>query len=177
MKYHGYITPERAWWDLTHYDLTIVVDPATKSISGVNTMSYTVLAEKSLAERNLPNKTTSASKRLQIELQAPMQLTKVEQNGKALAVDKVGYSYFITLKETQVTGEEYQLTLHFSGVPHEALKAPWDGGITWSKDDNGIDFIASSCQGLGASIWWPNKDHAYDEPDKGMLISVEVPEH
>ena len=67
--------------------------------------------------------------------------------------------------------------MHFSGVPHEAIRAPWDGGITWNKDDNGNDFIASSCQGLGASIWWPNKDHAYDEPNNGVMISVEVPEH
>ena len=178
----GTITPERAWWDLTHYNLTIVVDPATKSISGVNTMSYIVLTEKALTEKTLtekvlPEQKPSAKKRLQIELQAPMQLTKVEQNGKELSVEKSGYSYFIILEEAQVAGEEYQLTMHFSGVPHEAINAPWDGGITWKKDDNGIDFIATSCQGLGASIWWPNKDHAYDEPDKGVFISVEVPEH
>ncbi len=160
--FRGTITPERAWWDLSHYHLDITVDPQNKSISGTNTMKYKVLTEQ---------------KRLQIELQAPMQLNKVEQNGKILAVEKLGYSYFITLSEPQEIGKEYQLTMHFSGVPKEAVKAPWDGGITWSKDANGHDFIASSCQGLGASIWWPNKDHAYDEPDQGALLSVEVPEH
>ena len=122
-------------------------------------------------------KVLSEQKRLQIELQAPMQLTKVEQNGKTLAVEQLGYSYFITLGSEQEIGKEYQLTMHFSGVPHEAIRAPWDGGITWTKDDNGKDFIASTCQGVGASIWWPNKDHAYDEPNNGALISVEVPEH
>ena len=160
--FRGTITPERAWWDLTHYHLDIAVDPETKSIAGTNTMKYKVLSEQ---------------KRLQIELQAPMQLTKVEQNGKTLAVEQLGYSYFITLGSEQEIGKEYQLTMHFSGVPHEAIRAPWDGGITWTKDDNGKDFIASTCQGVGASIWWPNKDHAYDEPNNGALISVEVPEH
>lgn len=160
--FRGTITPERAWWDLSHYELAISVDPLNKSISGTNTMKYTVLSEK---------------KRLQIELQAPMQLTKVEQNGTLLAVEQLGYSYFISINQAQEVGKEYQLTMHFSGMPHEAIRAPWDGGITWSKDDNGNDFIASSCQGLGASIWWPNKDHAYDEPDQGAMISVEVPEH
>jgi aminopeptidase N len=160
--FRGTITPERAWWDLTHYHLDIKVDTKTKSISGTNTMKYKVLSEK---------------KRLQIELQAPMQLTKVEQNGKTLKVEQLGYSYFINTIETQAIGTEYELIMHFSGIPHEAIKAPWDGGITWSVDDNGNDFIASSCQGLGASIWWPNKDHAYDEPNDGALISVEVPEH
>ena len=160
--FRGTITPERAWWDLTHYNLDIAVDPESKSIAGTNTMKYKVLSE---------------SKRLQIELQPPMQLTKVEQNGKVLSVEQLGYSYFIKLEAEQEIGQEYQLTMHFSGIPHEALRAPWDGGITWAKDDNGKDFIASTCQGLGASIWWPNKDHAYDEPNNGALISVEVPEH
>lgn len=160
--FRGTITPERAWWDLTHYNLDIAVDPESKSIAGTNTMKYKVLSE---------------SKRLQIELQPPMQLTKVEQNGKVLSVEQLGYSYFIKLETEQEIGQEYQLTMHFSGIPHEALRAPWDGGITWAKDDNGKDFIASTCQGLGASIWWPNKDHAYDEPNNGALISVEVPEH
>jgi aminopeptidase N len=160
--FRGTITPERAWWDLKHYHLDIKVDPSTKSISGTNTMKYKVLSKQ---------------KRLQIELQPPMQLTKVEQNSKVLNVEQLGYSYFIELEAEQEIGQEYQLTMHFSGIPHEAIRAPWDGGITWAQDDNGNDFIASSCQGLGASIWWPNKDHAYDEPNSGALISVEVPEH
>lgn len=158
----GSVTPERAWWDLSHYHLAINVDPKTKTISGTNTMKYRVL---------------SAKNRLQIELQAPMQLTKVLQNGKALTVEKDGYSYFISTIEKQVIGSEQSIVMYFSGVPTAAKRAPWDGGITWAKDENGIDFIASSNQGIGASIWWPNKDHGYDEPDNGLLMSVEVPEH
>lgn len=158
----GSITPERAWWDLGHYHLDIKVDPKQRTISGKNTMKYRVLAEKD---------------RLQIELQAPMKLDKVLQSGKVLSVEKDGYSYFISLQEEHVIGSEHEITMYFSGQPQVAIRAPWDGGITWTKDENGIDFIASSNQGVGASIWWPNKDHAYDEPDNGTLISVEVPEH
>ena len=54
------------------------------------------------------------------------------------------------------------------------IRDRWDGGLTWSKDDNGNSFIATTCQGDGASLWWPCKDHMYDEPDS-MLISVNVP--
>ncbi len=158
----GSITPERAWWDLSHYTLDIHVDPQTRTIAGTNTMSYRVLAD---------------SKDLQVELQAPMQITKVEQNGKALSFRQDGYSYFITPSAKQAIGSEQSIVMHFSGAPTVAKRAPWDGGITWSKDDNGIDFIASSNQGIGASIWWPNKDHGYDEPDNGVDINVEVPEH
>ena len=119
----------------------------------------------------------SKQTRLQIELQAPMQLDKVLQNNQPLRVEQDGYSYFISPKATQEIGSSHRLTMYFSGQPTAAKRAPWDGGITWTKDDNGVDFIASANQGIGASIWWPNKDHGYDEPDNGVLISVEVPEH
>jgi len=158
----GSITPERAWWDLTHYALSVAVDPTKKTINGSNVMRYTVLSE---------------GKRLQVELQPPMQLHKVTQDGIELNVEQDGYSYFVTPTKPHTIGEQYQVTMHFGGTPHVAVKPPWDGGITWQQDSNGLPFIASSNQGLGASIWWPNKDHPYDEPDNGTLISVEVPEH
>jgi len=158
----GSITPERAWWDLRHYHLSVNVDPAKKTINGTNVMKYVVLSE---------------SKRLQVELQAPMILDKVTQDGQTLVVEQDGYSYFIKLTKPHIIGREYQLTMHFGGAPQVAKNPPWDGGITWQEDSNGLPFIASSNQGNGASIWWPNKDHPYDEPNDGALISVEVPEH
>jgi len=161
-RLRGEITPERAWWDLLHYHIDLVVDPKTRRFSGSTTMKYKVLTQQ---------------KRLQVELQKPLVLDKIMQNGKELAVEKNGYSYFISAEKGQKIGDEYELVMYFSGAPQVAKRAPWDGGITWTKDSNGIDFIASTSQGLGASIWWPNKDHAYDEPDNGVSISVEVPEH
>src|SRR5690606_7688210 len=68
-------------------------------------------------------------------------------------------------------------TVYYSGHPHIAKNAPWDGGIVFTQDQNGNPFIASACQGIGARIWWPNKDHPYDEPNQGMDISVKVPEN
>ncbi|WP_339754514.1 M1 family metallopeptidase [Algoriphagus aquimarinus] len=158
----GTITPERAWWDLQYYHLEVTVDPETKSLSGKNTVRYKVLED---------------SKRMQIDLQAPMQLSKAEQDGVELEIEHDGNAHFITLKSTQKIGEEKAVVLTFSGTPVEAVRPPWDGGLTWNKDSNGLPFIANSNQGLGASIWWPNKDHMYDEPDQGVLISVTVPEN
>ncbi|MDO6426042.1 M1 family metallopeptidase [Thalassotalea sp. 1_MG-2023] len=158
----GSITPERQWWDLSHYHLAIEVDPSTRTIAGTNTVSYRVIGN---------------TDRLQIELQPPMKLTKATQKGQVLNIDQDGYSYFIHTLNNSPIGSEQQVVLHFSGKPQVAKRAPWDGGITWKKDSNGIDFIASSNQGIGASIWWPNKDHGYDEPDRGIKMSVEVPEH
>ncbi|WP_055437596.1 M1 family metallopeptidase [Lacinutrix algicola] len=155
----GSITPEREWWDLTYYHLDIKVNPDNKTISGTNTIQYTVLK---------PNQV------LQIDLQEPLELTKVTQNGKALEIKHDGNAHFVTLKDQQNIGETNSVIAHYQGKPREAVRAPWDGGISWKKDNNGNHFVASSCQGLGASVWWPNKDHMYDEVDS-MLISVNVP--
>ncbi|MBA6151250.1 M1 family metallopeptidase [Gelidibacter maritimus] len=155
----GSITSERVWWDLTYYHLDISVDPSTKSIKGKNSVHYKVLEPNSV---------------LQIDLQAPLNITKVTQNGEELSVDHQGNAHFITLKSDQKKGSLQSLDVYYEGQPKEAIRAPWDGGFSWKKDDNGNDFIATSCQGLGASVWWPNKDHMYDEVDS-MLISVRVP--
>jgi len=76
-----------------------------------------------------------------------------------------GNAHFIKLKKKQVLGEFNEVKITYSGQPREAVRAPWDGGFSWKQDKNGNPFVATSCQGLGASVWWPNKDHTYDEVD------------
>lgn len=154
----GSITPEREWWDLSYYHLDIKVNPEQKTISGKNTIQYKVLKPYQV---------------MQIDLQQPLMLTKVTQNGKTLAIKHDGNAHFVTLLDNQTIGDTNSVIAFYEGKPREAVRAPWDGGISWKKDNNGNHFVASSCQGLGASVWWPNKDHMYDEVDS-MLISVNV---
>ncbi len=155
----GSIGPERVWWDLTHYHLDIEVNPGDSTISGSNTISYDVLEENNV---------------LQIDLQSPLKINRVVQNGLQLNISSDGNAHFIHLDEPQIPGHRNELTVYYSGKPHVAIRAPWDGGISWKYDHNGNPFVASSCQGIGASIWWPCKDHMYDEPDS-MMISVTTP--
>jgi len=155
----GSITKERIWWDLNYYHLDIQVFPTTKSIKGKNTIKYKVLSPYQV---------------MQIDLQAPLKITRVTQNGKDLKVIHEGNAHFIQLVKKQKLGAKNTLVVYYEGPPKEAVNAPWDGGFSWKKDDNGNDFIATSCQGLGASVWWPNKDHMYDEAES-MDISVRVP--
>ena len=155
----GSVTPERAWWDLTYYHLDIAVDLDNKFIKGSNTIEYKVLE---------PNK------KLQVDLQSPLKITKVEQNGKELTFSSEGSAHFINLIDKQRKGKINSVKVYYEGNPKEAVRAPWDGGLSWTRDSNGKHFAATSCQGIGASIWWPNKDHMYDEVDS-MLISVNVP--
>jgi len=157
----GKITDERAWWNLTHYDLDFELDIENKFIKGSNTITYTVLEPK---------------KAMQIDLQEPLKITKVVQAGESLSFAREGNAYFIQLKENQLVGSSKKIEVYYEGNPKEAPRAPWDGGFSWEKDANGKPFVFTSCQGEGASLWWPNKDHMYDEPDNGMTIRVTVPE-
>jgi aminopeptidase N len=158
----GSITPERVWWDLQHYNLDFTVTPENKSISGSNTIRYTVLSKNQL---------------MQIDLQPPMAITSATQNGKELEFIRDGNVYYITLQKKQKVGKTYEIKIDFEGSPKISNNPPWDDGFTWRKDKNGNDFIATSCQGGGASIWWPCKDHMYDEPDQGLTMGITAPKH
>ncbi|MCM4152262.1 M1 family peptidase [Arenibacter sp. N53] len=155
----GSITPERSWWDLNFYHLDVKVQPDEKFISGSNLIRYTVLEEKQL---------------LQIDLQPPLIIEKAIQDGETLKIASNGNAHFIALQKPQLKGDINEVMVYYSGHPKEAVRAPWDGGFSWKKDNNGKHFVATSCQGLGASVWWPNKDHMYDEVDS-MAISITTP--
>ena len=157
----GSITPERAWWDLNHYDLQVTVDPENQSISGSNRISFTAIESDYI---------------VQVDLQEPLSIENITQDGKELLFFSEGPAHFVKLQDTLNMGESTSITVHYAGKPHVAVRPPWDGGITWQEDDNGLPLIASSCQGIGASIWWPNKDHMYDEVDS-MDITLTVPDH
>jgi aminopeptidase N len=155
----GSITPERAWWDLKHYDLTVNIDPVNKSIKGSNKITYEVLADATV---------------LQIDLQEPLQITSITQGGERLTFRREGAVHWVNLIKKQEVGKVEEIRIHYEGIPKEAIRPPWDGGITWQKDSKGLPFVASSNQGIGSSIWWPLKDHPADEVDS-LDMHVTVP--
>ena len=156
----GSITPERAWWDVSYYHLAIEVKPDTREIIGSNRVYYKVLEPDHI---------------LQIDLQYPLKITKALQDGDSLSIRSEGNAHFISLTKPQLVDNMESIKIFYEGKPKIAKRPPWDGGLTWQRDANGMDFIATSCQGIGASVWWPNKDHMYDEVDS-MLMSIEVPQ-
>ena len=157
----GSITPERAWWDLKYYELDVDVDIDNKYFKGKNTILFQAIEDGQV---------------MQIDLQAPMRITTVLQSDLATKVTKDGDdTYLIELAEPQKKGQLSAITIYFEGKPQIAPNAPWDGGVTWSQDINGKPFAATANQGVGASIWWPCKDHMADEVDS-LKITVTVPD-
>jgi len=157
----GTVTKERIWWDLSYYHLSVNVNPSDSTLKGQNTIRYKVL---------------SPFQRMQIDLQEPMQIIKVSQDGRTLDFSRDGNAYFIDLVKVQAAGDFNEINIDFKGKPKVSVRPPWSGGLSWKKDSNNNPLIVTTCQGDGASLWWPCKDHQYDEPDS-VLITVTVPEN
>ena len=160
-RLRGSISPERAWWDLQHYHLTFEIFPEAQTLQGTNEITFTVLEPKT---------------RMQIDLQEPLRIDKVEFGEQLLNFRREGSVYWIDFETAPERESRQTIKIHYGGKPLVSENPPWSGGISWQKDETGKHFIASSCQGIGASIWWPSKDHGYDEPDDGVKLSITVPE-
>lgn len=160
----GSITPERAWWNLQHYDIQVRPNLVNKTIEGSVKIQFKIIRQ---------------GKRMQIDLQQPLLIDSVFYLGKKrqlLNYTREANVAMINMPFGMKANTGGLVQIYYHGVPREAIRAPWDGGISWTKDELGNPFVATSCQGLGASVWWPCKDHQYDEPEKGVTISVRVPD-
>ncbi len=154
----GSITNERKWWDLKHYNLNYEVNLIDSTFKGSNIITYKVL---------------SVGNTMQIDLQTPMKITAIKQDNLNLTFKKDGSAYFVKLIKNQAIGSTQKVQIFYEGKPKVSVNPPWSGGVTWSKDKDGNSFLATTCQGDGASLWWPCKDHMYDEPDS-MLMQITV---
>lgn len=159
---NGSITPERIWWDIQHYDLTLKPDYLRKSITGKNEIEYNVIHSKH-------------SDLMQIDLVSPLKIDSVFQKGKKIAYTQNQNIWYLKLPKNQ-SGKGNKVLLYYSGKPTESIKPPWDGGFAWAKDSLGRPWISVACQYKGASLWYPCKNTMYDEPDKGASISISVPD-
>ncbi len=152
--------PERAWWDVEFYDLHTTVSPADSSIRGWNAITYQVLRP---------------SGEMQIDLQVPLEADSMVQDGRKLTYRRDGNAFFVALTTAQQRGSERTVTVYYHGKPRAAKNPPWDGGYIWRRDSLGNRWIATANEGLGASVWWPNKDYLGDEPDS-QRIAITVPD-
>lgn len=155
----GQLTPLRTCYDINYYHLDIKLDIENKYISGSNLFKFNAVTD---------------FETLQFDLFDNLSVDKIEYHGQQLSFTREYNAVFVTFPKTIAKGTTDSFKVYYSGHPIQATRAPWDGGFDWKKDSNGKPFVATAVQGLGASAWWPTKDHQSDEPDS-MLISVAVP--
>ena len=156
----SYNTPQRSWWDVTFYDLHVAINPPDSSIKGYTGITYRVV---------------KPAQELQVDLMVPLVVDSMLQDGKVLKHRRDGNAFFVTLVSPQRAGASKTLTVYYHGKPQPAKRPPWDGGYSWGVDSLRNPWIVSTDEGMGASVWWPNKDTEADEPDS-MRIVTTVPD-
>ncbi|WP_270088069.1 M1 family metallopeptidase [Sphingobacterium sp. SYP-B4668] len=156
----GQLSPLRTCYDVTYYHLDVAVDLHGKSITGSNLFTFKAVKNFQV---------------LQFDLFDNLKIEKILYRGIEIPYTREFNAVYPKFPNMILAGSIDSFQVFYSGIPIAAKKAPWDGGFDWKKDQNGKAWVATACQGLGASSWWPNKDHLSDEVDS-MLISVTVPE-
>ncbi len=165
----GTYGPARDWWDVLKYDLHVKFNIVDSTIIGHNIIEFKIIKKGTI---------------MQIDLQEPMILDGYQlESGNPSASElllksfrKDGNVYFIDVPDTYSrlnSKTKIYLTIFYHGKPRIARRPPWDGGLIWQKSKDGSPWVSVACQGLGASVWYPCKDHQADEPDSAeMHITV-----
>ncbi|MGF1924344.1 MAG: M1 family metallopeptidase [Bacteroidia bacterium] len=160
----GTLTAERVWWDVQRYELAVEPNFLDKTISGSNEIAYKVV------------KPNSGQIKMQIDLQEPLVIDSVLYNGTRLLKFEKRESVWLITVPAQKLSALNKVKIYYNGKVHQAKRAPWDGGFIFGVDSLRRPYMTVACQGLGASIWYPNKDHQSDEPNKGASLTMTVPD-
>ncbi|MBY0245238.1 MAG: M1 family metallopeptidase [Sphingobacteriaceae bacterium] len=155
----GMLTPLRTCYDINYYHLDVKIDLENKGVSGSNTFEFTA---------------TQDFTKLQFDLFANLEIDKILYKGKKIPFTREFGAVFVTFPKAIRQHTKDKFTVFYHGLPQIANNPPWDGGFIFKKDKAGNPFVSVACQGLGASVWWPTKDHQSDEVDS-MLVSITVP--
>jgi len=165
----GTLNPNRSWWDVQKYIITVTPDFEKRSISGGVGITYKRVAEPAAY--------------LQLDLQQPMQIDSIwRMDDKGTVLERIPGSSILRegnawlVDARRMTAAEGTLMVYFHGIPRPALNPPWDGGWIWKKDKQNRPWMSVACQGLGASVWYPCKDHQSDEPDRGATLLISAPD-
>lgn len=155
----GELRPERTCFDVLYYNLNIRINPRAKRIGGYNEITFRALSE---------------SNRIQLDLFPELTITSIEWGNQLLPFTREFNAVFITFPTPFIKSGVYTIKVNYSGKPHKAANPPWDGGFVWKRDRKRNWWCGVACEHLGASSWWPNKDHPSDEPDS-MTLNFTVP--
>lgn len=155
----GALNPDRACFDVYYYDLHLNIDIQNKSLQGVNDIYF---------------KTLSTTKKIQLDLFSNLIIDSIVFNNQKLSFTRDSNAFFIRFPSTLQVNSIHKLSVYYEGNPIIAKKAPWDGGWVFTTDSLHRPWVGVACEGIGASLWWPLKDHLSDEPDS-MRLHYTVP--
>jgi len=155
----GYLNENRSSYRVSFYDINIDFDLENKSING-----FVTIKAESLNDL----------RKLQIDLAENLNISRISYKDIDLDFSREYDAVLIDFPDDIKKGAIFEFTVFYNGIPQGADNPPWAGGFTWSKDKEERDWIAVSCEGEGARIWWPNKDHITAEGDS-VRMAYTVP--
>jgi aminopeptidase N len=149
----GTMPAEQARLNFDHAELHFTIDPAKRHLDGEATLRFTA---------------REATDVLLLDLDKNLPISRVAIDGKALdgsAWSNPDGRLRIHLPRTLAKGGSVSATIIYSGQPHVAKRAPWDGGFVWSHTEDGQPWVASAVEGEGCDLFWPCIDQPTGEPD------------
>ena len=156
----GVLKPEQAIMDIKHYTVAMDVDPQTQTIDAWTEIEF-ILSQETFS--------------LLFDFWHGLTVKDILVNGKKQSFNHSNDDLIkISLNQALKPGR-VKVKIAYSGKPGVAKRAPWDGGFQWEKDSKGNPWISMTCQGEGAKIFFPCKDHPSDEPDEGADMIITVP--
>jgi aminopeptidase N len=155
----GYLDEDRAGYDVTSYDLNLVLEPDRKKLKGEVVIHF---------------RTLKKLKQLRFDLYNNLVINSIKYRGGELSFRRSDRAVYASFPDTLDIGKAESLIVSYEGRPLKAKKPPWRGGVVWEKDKDGNPWIGVTCENEGASIWFPCKDHLSDEPDS-VRLKIKVP--
>jgi aminopeptidase N len=166
----GKLKPVQANMDIRKYILNLDVDIANKFIKGNTTVN---LQLKNAADTIL------------LDFIQHYNIESIKVDGKAVSFDHNEEKIFIKgtggdgvkpfSTNNQFPAGNHSVLIVYAGNPPEAVRPPWLGGFTWSKDRSGNDWVSINIQKEGGRMYFPCKDHPSDEPNEGVEMNITVP--
>jgi aminopeptidase N len=142
-----------------HADLDFKVEPAQKKLTGNAALTFRALRPVDA---------------LVVDLDRNFRVASVDVDGTPVPAGRWTNPegrMTVPLARPLAAGEQATLRIRYSGKPHVAERAPWDGGFVWAKAPTGEPWIASAIQGNGCDLFWPCIDHPQGEP---LLVDQHV---
>lgn len=155
----GKLKPLQALMDIRHYSIAAEVNIDAKTIRATAAIDM-ILAK--------PTDT------ILLDLVHLLTVDKVWVNQQPASFLQKEDKVYITQGKTFMQGKQ-TVTIQYGGEPPVAVRPPWNGGFTWTKDSEGNPWVVINCQLEGGKLWFPCKDHPSDEPNEGVDLKITVP--
>jgi aminopeptidase N len=155
----GKLKPLQAIMDVRHYTIDLDVDITGQKINGFTEIEI------------LLAKDTDS---LLFDLVNLLDVSKITVNKKDVKFEHRDDKIYIMSAKPFKAGKQ-TVKISFGGIPPVAVRPPWFGGFTWTKDRSGNPWVAINCQKEGGRVYFPCKDHPSDEPNEGVDMIITVP--